>query len=133
MRQSRLMSLVEALANVVVGYARGRAHAGAGVSAFRAEDVTAENLAIGAISPSFRSRGAICCAERLRRCAIDTVPRPEPLTGRAFSPIPGRMTELMGDPAGIDRILGARADRAVAIAKPIPARTYEIVGFVRSR
>ena len=36
MRQSRLMSLVEALTNVVVGYARRGAHPDAGVSDLRA-------------------------------------------------------------------------------------------------
>ena len=39
----------------------------------------------------------------------------------------------MADPGEIDRILGAGADRAAEIAEPILARTYEIVGMVRSR
>ena len=50
-----------------------------------------------------------------------------------LSPITGRMQALMADPAEIDRILGAGADRAAEIAEPILARTYEIVGMVRSR
>jgi tryptophanyl-tRNA synthetase len=50
-----------------------------------------------------------------------------------LSPITGRMQELMADPAEIDRILGAGADKAAEIAEPILARTYEIVGMVRSR
>ena len=50
-----------------------------------------------------------------------------------LSPITGRMKALMGDPGEIDRILGAGADKAAAIAEPILARTYEIVGMVRSR
>ena len=50
-----------------------------------------------------------------------------------LGPITARMTELMADPAEIDRILGDGADRAAAIAEPILARTYEIVGLVRSR
>jgi len=50
-----------------------------------------------------------------------------------LAPITGRMKELMADPAEIDRILGKGADRAAAIAEPILARTYEIVGMVQSR
>ncbi|NQW12798.1 MAG: tryptophan--tRNA ligase, partial [Rhodobacter sp.] len=33
----------------------------------------------------------------------------------------------------IDRLLGDGADRAAAIADPILAQTYEIIGMVRSR
>ncbi|MBP7001967.1 tryptophan--tRNA ligase [Amaricoccus sp.] len=50
-----------------------------------------------------------------------------------LAPITTRMKALMGDPAEIDRILGEGADRAAAIAEPILDRTYDIVGFVRSR
>ena len=50
-----------------------------------------------------------------------------------LAPITGRMAELMADPAEIDRILGDGAERAAAIAEPILARTYDIVGLVRSR
>ena len=50
-----------------------------------------------------------------------------------LGPITGRMQRLMADPAEIDRILGAGADKAAAIAEPILARTYEIVGMVQSR
>ena len=39
----------------------------------------------------------------------------------------------MADPAEIDRILGDGAERAAAIAEPILARTYDIVGLVQSR
>ena len=38
----------------------------------------------------------------------------------------------MSDPAEIDRILGAGAEKAAAIADPILAKTYEIVGLVGS-
>ena len=41
------------------------------------------------------------------------------------------MKDLVADPAEIDRILGAGAARAAAIAEPILARTYEIVGLIR--
>jgi tryptophanyl-tRNA synthetase len=50
-----------------------------------------------------------------------------------LSPISTEMARLMQDTAEIDRILGRGADRAQAIAAPILARTYDIVGMVRSR
>ena len=50
-----------------------------------------------------------------------------------LSPITGEMTRLMKDPAEIDRILGAGAERADAIARPIVDEVYEIVGMIRSR
>jgi tryptophanyl-tRNA synthetase len=50
-----------------------------------------------------------------------------------LAPITARMTDLLADPAEIDRLLGVGADKADALATPILARTAEIVGFVRSR
>ncbi|MEO6298623.1 MAG: tryptophan--tRNA ligase [Paracoccaceae bacterium] len=50
-----------------------------------------------------------------------------------LSPITGEMTRLMKDPAEIDRILGAGADQADAIARPIVDKVYDIVGMIRSR
>lgn len=50
-----------------------------------------------------------------------------------LSPISGEMERLLGDVAEIDRILGDGADRAAEIAEPILARTYDIVGLIRSR
>ncbi|HEU0223091.1 MAG TPA: tryptophan--tRNA ligase [Paracoccaceae bacterium] len=50
-----------------------------------------------------------------------------------LTPISARMRELLADPAEIDRVLGDGAERAAALAEPILARTFEIVGFVRSR
>ncbi|MFZ5752472.1 MAG: tryptophan--tRNA ligase [Pseudomonadota bacterium] len=50
-----------------------------------------------------------------------------------MGPIAGEMARLMADPAEIDRILGDGAEKADAIAAPILARTYEIVGMIRSR
>ena len=47
------------------------------------------------------------------------------------APIGAEMSRLMDDPAEIDRILARGAERARAIAAPILARTYEIVGMVR--
>ncbi len=50
-----------------------------------------------------------------------------------LGPIADEMNRLMSDPAEIDRILGDGANRAAAIAEPILAETYKIVGFIRSR
>ena len=50
-----------------------------------------------------------------------------------LSPISAEMARLMNDVAEIDRILGDGATRAAAIANPILAQTYDIVGMVRSR
>ncbi|MCC5964171.1 MAG: tryptophan--tRNA ligase [Rhodobacteraceae bacterium] len=50
-----------------------------------------------------------------------------------LAPINAEMRRLMRDPAEIDRILGEGAARADAIARPILARTHEIVGLIRSR
>ena len=50
-----------------------------------------------------------------------------------LSPITAEMTRLMQDPAEIDRILGAGAERADAIARPILDQVYDITGMIRSR
>lgn len=50
-----------------------------------------------------------------------------------LEPITLEMNRLMQDQAEIDRILGAGADRADAIARPIVDQVYDIVGMVRSR
>ena len=47
-----------------------------------------------------------------------------------LTPITRRMAELTADPGEIDRLLGKGAEKAAAIAEPILARTYEIVGMV---
>ncbi|MCC0079519.1 MAG: tryptophan--tRNA ligase [Rhodobacter sp.] len=60
-------------------------------------------------------------------------PRLADLAVEKLSPITTRMQDLMQDPAEIDRILGAGADRADAIAQPILKRTLEIAGMIRSR
>jgi tryptophanyl-tRNA synthetase len=49
-----------------------------------------------------------------------------------MAPISTEMARLMADPAEIDRILGQGAARAREIAAPILARTYDIVGMLRS-
>lgn len=50
-----------------------------------------------------------------------------------LSPITAEMTRLMQDPAEIDRILGAGAARADALARPILDQVYDIIGMIRSR
>jgi tryptophanyl-tRNA synthetase len=50
-----------------------------------------------------------------------------------LAPITTRMSQLMQDTAEIDRILGAGADRADAIARPVVDQVYDIVGMIRSR
>ncbi|TCM85790.1 tryptophan--tRNA ligase [Rhodovulum steppense] len=50
-----------------------------------------------------------------------------------LAPITAEMGRLMQDPAEIDRILAAGAERANEIAAPILRRTYEIVGMVGAR
>ncbi|MDF1856130.1 tryptophan--tRNA ligase [Pseudooceanicola sp.] len=49
-----------------------------------------------------------------------------------LSPISTEMTRLMQTPDEIDRILGNGAARARAIAAPILAKTYDIVGMIKS-
>ena len=48
-----------------------------------------------------------------------------------LAPISAEMARLMDDPAEIDGVLAKGADKARAIAEPILARTYDIVGFLR--
>ncbi|WP_413875747.1 tryptophan--tRNA ligase [Albidovulum sp.] len=50
-----------------------------------------------------------------------------------LAPITTEMKRLLADPAEIDRILGHGAQRADALARPILARTHDIVGMIRSR
>ncbi|GHE99911.1 tryptophan--tRNA ligase [Aliiroseovarius zhejiangensis] len=50
-----------------------------------------------------------------------------------LGPISEEMARLMNDKAEIDRVLAQGAERAEAIALPILDRTYDIMGFLRSR
>ena len=50
-----------------------------------------------------------------------------------LAPISAEMKRLAADPAEIDRVLGRGAERADAIAAPILARAFEIVGMIQSR
>ena len=49
-----------------------------------------------------------------------------------LAPISSEMARLMEQPDEIDAVLGRGAEAARAIAEPILARTYEIVGMIRS-
>lgn len=49
-----------------------------------------------------------------------------------LSPISTEMSKLMQDTAEIDRVLGQGANRAREIAAPILAKTYDIVGMIKS-
>ncbi|WP_417588057.1 tryptophan--tRNA ligase [Pararhodobacter oceanensis] len=60
-------------------------------------------------------------------------PKLADLAVASLAPISVEMGRLMEDPAEIDRILGAGADRAAAIAEPVLAQTLDIVGMIRSR
>ncbi len=50
-----------------------------------------------------------------------------------LAPISSEMARLMDDPVEIDRILSNGAEKARAIADPILAQTYDIVGLLRSK
>lgn len=60
-------------------------------------------------------------------------PRLADLAVAELAPITARIAELTADPAEIDRLLGKGAEKATAIAEPILARTYEIVGLIGGR
>jgi hypothetical protein len=61
MRQSRLMSLLEATTNVVVGYALAVWVQVLVFPLFGLHTTLRQSLGVGAIFPSSRSSGAICC------------------------------------------------------------------------
>ena len=50
-----------------------------------------------------------------------------------FGPVRERALELLADPAELDRVLAANADRANAIAEATLARVYDAVGFLSRR
>ncbi|MCB1556353.1 MAG: tryptophan--tRNA ligase [Alphaproteobacteria bacterium] len=53
------------------------------------------------------------------------------LAVETLSPMTGRMTDLLSDPAEIDRILASGADKARALAEPVLRDVREIMGFWR--
>jgi tryptophanyl-tRNA synthetase len=50
-----------------------------------------------------------------------------------FGPVRERALELLADPAELDRVLAANADRAAEIAETTLARAYDRVGFLPKR
>jgi tryptophanyl-tRNA synthetase len=48
-----------------------------------------------------------------------------------WEPMRARALELLDDPAELDRILGANADRAIAIAQPKLELAYDRIGLLR--
>jgi tryptophanyl-tRNA synthetase len=48
-----------------------------------------------------------------------------------FEPVRARALELLGDPAELDRLLAANAQRASEVAEATLAKAYERVGFLR--
>ena len=48
-----------------------------------------------------------------------------------LSPVSARVNELLADPAELDRLLKAGADKAIAIAEPILQEAYDAVGCLR--
>ena len=50
-----------------------------------------------------------------------------------FAPIRARALELLDDPAELDRVLGANADRAAAIADVTLATVYDRIGLLPKR
>jgi tryptophanyl-tRNA synthetase len=51
----------------------------------------------------------------------------------AFEPVRARALELLADPAELDRVLAANADRAEAIANDTVDRVYDKLGFLPRR
>ncbi len=56
-------------------------------------------------------------------------PRLADLAVAKLGPIAMRMSELMADPAELDRLLKAGAGKANAIAEPVLAEAYDAIGF----
>jgi tryptophanyl-tRNA synthetase len=48
-----------------------------------------------------------------------------------LGPVGAEMQRLMKDPSHVDKILHEGAERARALAAPILAETYKIVGFLK--
>ncbi|MDG2242480.1 MAG: tryptophan--tRNA ligase [Rhodospirillaceae bacterium] len=56
-------------------------------------------------------------------------PKLAALAVSVLTPIASRMTELLADPAELDRLLARGADKANDIANPVLAEAYEAIGF----
>ena len=55
------------------------------------------------------------------------------VVAETFGPIRARVLELLDDPAELDRLLGANAERAAAIADATVAKVYDRIGFLPRR
>ncbi len=55
------------------------------------------------------------------------------LVVETFEPIRARALELLDDPAELDRVLGANADHAAAVAGATLAKVYDRIGFLPRR
>ena len=55
------------------------------------------------------------------------------LVVETFAPIRARSLELLDDPAELDRVLGANADRAAEVAGATLAKVYDRIGFLPRR
>ena len=49
-----------------------------------------------------------------------------------LGPITAEMRKLLSDPASVDAVLADGAARARAIAEPVLAEAYDIVGFLKA-
>ena len=61
----------------------------------------------------------------------DFKPKLADLAVSILGPIAERMTELLSDPAELDRLLTRGADKANDLANPVLAEAYEAIGFSR--
>ncbi len=83
---------------------------------------TLSDISVDQVLARFEGQGFGAFKPALAELAVETL-----------APITQKMTQIMGDPAEIDRVLGKGADRAAEIAQPIVERTKEIMGMIRSR
>ncbi len=79
-----------------------------------------EDRAIEDVVAEFAGRGFADLKKRLTEVMVDRL-----------SPITRRMRELLADPAEIDRILAAGAEKAAALSAPVLAAAKDAVGFLR--
>ena len=77
---------------------------------------------IESLETEFAGRGYGDFKKALAAVVVDTI-----------APIRSRALELLGDPAELDRILGAAADRANEVANGTLATVYDRVGFLPRR
>jgi tryptophanyl-tRNA synthetase len=83
----------------------------------------------------FAALGQISAEDAIREVAGQPFSNFKPMLADAavaeLAPIAGEISRLMDDPVEIDRILNEGSETAAAIAEPIVAKTYDIVGFIK--